>query len=618
MAIDKFIQAPDLTPAGIDVLCVGYPPQYRKLADDWVCEVTGEVTKISFWISFLNDNVVTPDSIHLSIHLDIPEGPGGWSIPGPLLWMRDFVPAEFAISLESSGVVEQFVDPVSGTVGTDTQVWRVDCFVPQGERFFQEAGNIYWLDVVIDTTSSQWAPVGWKTSPDMMAPDFAVWTDNPDPEPAEPDWLLLTLPPAGAPTSLSFVIETEPHVTTTTRPPTTEPQTTTRPPTTTPEPPVTKWEQLPDETPDGIDIRSDFFSETNVVADDWPCTQRGRLTRIWLWCSFYDDAVPTPPFAGLTLRIYDDVPSGPYGHSCPGAPLWEHVFTPGVDCSLEPYMPTTGEWFWGPGPDGPQAAFPGDTLIFRVDCDLLAAGVPEFIQEGSSGQPLVYWLSAHALIGEPGIMFGWKTSTMHWNDAACFAWRPDGAIPAPPEWSALAYPPTHQLEGSPIDMAFGIEHSPLPDAPTTTTAPATTTTAPGTTTGPGTTTAPGTTTGPGTTTAPGTTTGPGTTTAPGTTTGPPYTTPPPGPDTTPHPADTGPGVSNWRISSTEILSYAAAWLSDDDSRFPGIPPANRSAYVLRGAATFLANFQARYHDVGTAHPWGSPEHAARWQELPDL
>ena len=90
------------------------------------------------------------------------------------------------------------------------------------------------------------------------------------------------------------------------------------------------------------------------------------------------------------------------------------------------------------------------------------------------------------------------------------------------------------------------------------------------------------------------------------------------PPVVPHPADTGPGSPNWRINSTEILSYANAFLTDDDARFPGISPSNRSAYVLRGAAIYLANFQARYEDVGTAEPIDSSLHPARWQELPDL
>jgi len=108
------------------------------------------------------------------------------------------------------------------------------------------------------------------------------------------------------------------------------------------------------------------------------------------------------------------------------------------------------------------------------------------------------------------------------------------------------------------------------------------------------------------TTSPPVTTSPGTTTAPG---------------GTPHPADTTvgglSGNSNFQIEAPEILAYAAGFLADDATKFPGVT-VNRTAYVLRGAAIFLANFQGRYEDVGTVAPVDSSAHPARWQELPDI
>lgn len=109
--------------------------------------------------------------------------------------------------------------------------------------------------------------------------------------------------------------------------------------------------------------------------------------------------------------------------------------------------------------------------------------------------------------------------------------------------------------------------------------------------------------------------------APGTTTGPPATTTTTPPTTTsgpePHPADTGPGTPNFRFSTSEVLSYANAFLTDDDGVFPGISGPNRSAYVLRAAAILLDNFQSRYEDVGTAAAVDSMDHPLRWQSLPD-
>ncbi len=89
----------------------------------------------------------------------------------------------------------------------------------------------------------------------------------------------------------------------------------------------------------------------------------------------------------------------------------------------------------------------------------------------------------------------------------------------------------------------------------------------------------------------------------------------------PHPADTTVGGllgnSDFQIQTPEILAYAAAFLAGDGTKFPGIT-ANRTAYVLRAAAIFLANSQSRYADVGTASPVDDPAHPARWQESPDI
>lgn len=119
-----------------------------------------------------------------------------------------------------------------------------------------------------------------------------------------------------------------------------------------------------------------------------------------------------------------------------------------------------------------------------------------------------------------------------------------------------------------------------------------------------------TTTGPSVATSTTTSTVPPTTTTPGAT-GPPA---PLGPH---HPADTGIGSPNFRISPSEVLTYAAAFLAGDAGVFPGISAANRNAFVMRAAAIHMANFQGRYEDVGTEFPDDSPQHPQRWQALPD-
>ena len=86
----KYEQLPDLTPTGIDVSCsYGY-----ILADDFPCTVTGPITDIAVFGSWLNDYLPFGEdplnvTFQLSFHADIPAGQAGndYSMPGELLWL---------------------------------------------------------------------------------------------------------------------------------------------------------------------------------------------------------------------------------------------------------------------------------------------------------------------------------------------------------------------------------------------------------------------------------------------------------------------------------------------------------------------------------------------------
>ena len=363
--------------------------------------------------------------------------------------------------------------------------------------------------------------------------------------------------------------------------------------TTMPPAPVDKWEQPPDETEFGIDVRACSLGggPAVVLADDWVCSQRGELAGVWLWCSYLNDALPpggpAAPFLGLRLSIHSDVPIGPFGHSCPGELLWEHFFTPGVDCAMAPYATAPqGEWFWDPSSQDPPIPA-GDHMIFRIDCDMTAPGVPPFVQEGGPQQPRTYWLDVQAFLppDDPAMRFGWKTSPVHSIDKAVFA---AAAAPAPEDWHAMAYPPPHPLApAAPVDLAFGLSFRPSAEPATTTAPPATTTTVPPATT---------------------------TTVPPTTTTVPPTTTRP----LIPHPADSN---LDWACQPFEVLAWANVWLQGGVLSFLGTPLTGHgvaAAYILRAAAILLANFQARYQDGGTPEPVNSIAHAQRWLETPDI
>jgi len=76
-----------------------------------------------------------------------------------------------------------------------------------------------------------------------------------------------------------------------------------------------------------------------------------------------------------------------------------------------------------------------------------------------------------------------------------------------------------------------------------------------------------------------------------------------------HPADT---TGDHRITSDEVLAYAAAYLADDRSTFPDVGEAG-TAYVLRAAAIYRANLMGKYEDIGTDYPADAAEHALRWE-----
>ena len=192
-----------------------------------------------------------------------------------------------------------------------------------------------------------------------------------------------------------------------------------------------KWLQLPDLQTTGIDVDATM---PLVLADDFLCTQRGAITDITVWGSWYHDLLPGDPMnVQFTLSIHEDIPAGPVGYSMPGQLVWMRVFPPGSFQALA-YQPGIQEGWWNPSE--PQSyEFPGDTVCwqyyFRIPPDAA------FCQKGTPQQPKVYWLDVQAQpLGGPSIaVFGWKTSTQHWNDDAVWGM---GQEPYPGPWQECA------------------------------------------------------------------------------------------------------------------------------------------------------------------------------------
>jgi hypothetical protein len=226
------------------------------------------------------------------------------------------------------------------------------------------------------------------------------------------------------------------------------------------EPPGMKWVQMPDLTPNGIDVEAMFWTPDQgiLLADDFLCTESGKITEIRVWGSWYNDFFwPTPDSARFHLSFHADDPSGPGGWSQPiDPPLWLYTFEPG-SYFVEPYATDLVEGFYEAWPPPGFYDPEGDTI-----CWLYTFPVPEgqeFFQTGTDAAPVVYWLDVQAdpmSVGAEGA-FGWKTSTRHWNDDAVWAY---GTELVHEPWFELIYPEQHPLHPQSIDLAFMLIQEP--------------------------------------------------------------------------------------------------------------------------------------------------------------
>ena len=219
-------------------------------------------------------------------------------------------------------------------------------------------------------------------------------------------------------------------------------------------PPNTKWINLPDLTPSGIDIRADRL---RILADDFECTSYSRVTDVHLWCSWKDDI--KGEIKNIHLSIHADDPAGPGGpnpdnlYSEPAPdPLWTGDFGPG-EFKEELYyvVPYPHEYWWDPANN--ELIRHGDSEVWQIDIDINPDEA--FLQKGSPDNPVIYWLDVR-FETENG-QIGWKTRQwpQHFMDDAVW----DMGSELPRIWKELRYPkghPYHGLERDSIDMAFVI------------------------------------------------------------------------------------------------------------------------------------------------------------------
>ncbi|MCP4375527.1 MAG: PEP-CTERM sorting domain-containing protein [bacterium] len=201
-------QLPD--PTGWDISASNW--YQGLLADDWQCSQSGPVDDIHIWGSWKGDAIDTITAVHVSIHSDIPDpdGPTGpeYSMPGTLLWERDFTSTQFTVRDYGTGD-QGFYWPAGSTGGVwpgDHTKYHQINFDNIANPFIQQEGTIYWLDIQV-THSSDTTWWGWKTTQNHWNDD-AVWWDY-----SNQQWQELRdplNPVSGESLDLAFVITPEP------------------------------------------------------------------------------------------------------------------------------------------------------------------------------------------------------------------------------------------------------------------------------------------------------------------------------------------------------------------------------------------------------------------------
>jgi hypothetical protein len=130
------------------------------VADDWMCPNGLPVTSIHWWGSYIQGQPGGIQQFEISIHGNIPAGqePGHPSHPGQLI--KSFlVPVGGPVGgKDGAGVVETFYQE---TETHDIYQYNVTATDPK-DYFYQELGQIYWLDIIAITDNvTKW---GWHTA----------------------------------------------------------------------------------------------------------------------------------------------------------------------------------------------------------------------------------------------------------------------------------------------------------------------------------------------------------------------------------------------------------------------------------------------------------------------
>jgi hypothetical protein len=217
-----------------------------------------------------------------------------------------------------------------------------------------------------------------------------------------------------------------------------------------------KWVQLPDLGVTGIDVRDDQNTGLRRIADDFLCTETGRVTDVHIWGSWLNDF--NTGINAFNLRFWSNNPGqGTGGFSHPEALLWEGWITPvglpepGAKGHFKErfWAGVEYEKFWDPVTN----QWGVDQKVFQYNMYIDPAVA--FLQQGTREKPQIYWLEVQAYTSATFDQFGWKTRDPqdgHFMDDAVYWVEPAGSVGY---WQPLKYP-----AGGSIDMSFVITPEP--------------------------------------------------------------------------------------------------------------------------------------------------------------
>ncbi len=419
----KWLQSPDLQSGlGLDVNATvpNTANGWLTLADDFQCTIVGAITNIQFWASFKND--LQPgaggNSFVVSIWSDAPKTSAGFSHPFQRLWSQRYDPGDYKFIPAGAGN-EHFYDPETGQLGGETNVWLYSFDILPTNSFCQQGkGTIYWVSISAISPPAAFLQWGWKTSTNHWG-DIGVHArvDALSGVTLTP-WQPIFNPVAPVPLPVDFAFQIN-----------------SGPPTPDCDPALGAASiQPPDTSTNGLDVRA---LQPASVGDDFPCRIRGPISGFTIWGSWLGDQVDTN--ANFQVNLWTDVPAsaatGLASH--PGQLICSSIFSPPqtlgnvLRYQYSLYRANVQEMFWNPILPGNSGLVGSDTQIWRYD---FFPFVPScFVQDGSPfSNNKIFWVTVSYLptagTGNNNV-FGWKTSTRHFQDAAVYStnsanWKP--------------------------------------------------------------------------------------------------------------------------------------------------------------------------------------------------